>query len=378
MVSSELSPECGDAPAKPGLEQDGGRCAPDCQEVSDAKQQPLKIAVVSFYLPPTDRIGASYQMHSLANAYSRSGHRVTIFSSRCEKPNDALYELVSLPCGQRNRTFRFGWELSKQDFSRFDLLHSGGDAWWALGKTKPYHICTYHGSCFAEALHIKGFRNRLRMLVLGTMELVCAPIADRHVAVSENTRKYLPFIREVIGNGIDLKTLIPGNCKSNVPSILFVGTMGYRKRGSALLEIFQREIRARIPTAELWIVREPERVEGTGVKWFGPVSYEALVKLYQEAWVFCLPSSYEGFGVPYIESMACGTAVMATPNAGALEVLQGGRFGCIAELCDLGEALIALLLDPDRRVALEREGLERAKDFAWTRIANEYLAQVSD
>lgn len=49
-----------------------------------------------------------------------------------------------------------------------------------------------------------------------------------------------------------------------------------------------------------------------GVRVLGKVSLERLTEFYRRAWLFCLPSSYEGFGVPYIEAMASGTAVVAT------------------------------------------------------------------
>ena len=56
-----------------------------------------------------------------------------------------------------------------------------------------------------------------------------------------------------------------------------------------------------------------------------------LAALLAEAWVFCYPSIYEGFGIPYIEAMAAGTAIVTSPNAGAGEVLKNGRYGIICD-----------------------------------------------
>src|SRR5581483_8941283 len=123
-----------------------------------------------------------------------------------------------------------------------------------------------------------------------------------------------------------------------------VGTYKNRKRGHLLMEAFTRQIRPAVPEAELWMVCS-DAPAAPGVTVHGRVSEKELAELYSRAWVFCLPSSYEGFGVPYIEAMASGTPVVATPNPGSLEVLDGGRCGVIVDPDELGDALIALLRD---------------------------------
>lgn len=336
----------------------------------------MNIAMASYYLPPLDRIGAGYMSHYLANAFVRAGHHVTMFSAPREKAEDALYDLRPVEVGRRNRILRFSWNLRGIDYTGFDLLLTGGDVCWLVGKKRPFHTVTYHGSCLAEALNSPNLKSRLRMLTLSLLEYITCMVADRKVCVSYNTRKYIPFAREVIWNGVDRDIFLPGPVKSDAPSILFVGTMGYRKRGAELLRIFQERVRTILPDAELWIVREEQPVVAPGVKWFGPVPLDQLVDLYQRAWVFCLPSSYEGFGVPYIEAMACGTAVVATPNVGAMEVLDRGRYGRVADLPELGDALLALLKDDAARAAAVQKGLERAQEFDWSRIVEAYTAPV--
>jgi glycosyltransferase involved in cell wall biosynthesis len=118
--------------------------------------------------------------------------------------------------------------------------------------------------------------------------------------------------------------------------------------------VFERDVRNAIPNCELWMVCEdaPDTLHSAGIRLLGRVSDEELAKLYGRAWVFCLPSTYEGFGIPYVEAMASGCPVVATPNSGALEVTLNGALGVLADDDRLGEALVEILRSP-----LERERL---------------------
>src|SRR5260370_3939042 len=115
------------------------------------------------------------------------------------------------------------------------------------------------------------------------------------VAVSRHTCKFCPARAEVIGNGIRTEQYQGEPIKSSKQSILFVGETKSRKRGDLLQSIFSREIKDQIRDAELWMV-SPDVVEGDGVRWFRNIDDVELANLYRAAWVFCLPSSYEGFG----------------------------------------------------------------------------------
>ena len=296
---------------------------------------------------------------------------MTVFSQTgaCE---GSLYETVVVPSGRRLRTFRFAWNLRGVDFSGFDVLNAHGDDWFLWGRRRPRHVHTYHGSCLAETLRARGLTNRLRMAALAVCETQSTLLAEVRVAVSENTRRYVPRIDRVIPCGVDTETFRPGERKSERPSILFVGVLDSRKRGRMLLETFREQVRPAVPDAELWIVRDPGPVTDDGVRCFGTVDLETLAELYRRAWVFCLPSTYEGFGVPYVEAMASGTPVVASPNPGALEVTRGGRDGVVAPDGELGRTLVELLSDEGRRRELAQKGLERSRDFSWGRICGMY------
>jgi glycosyltransferase involved in cell wall biosynthesis len=278
-----------------------------------------------------------------------------------------------VPSGRRLRTFGFAWSLRQYDFSKFDVLHAHGDGWFLWGCKRPRHIHTFHGSCFAEMLHAKGFKEKLRMGALAACEYSTCLLADELVAVSTSTLQHIPFVKKVIPNGVDLDAFKPTDMKSAKPSLLFVGTMHGRKRGAMLLDIFRNHIHPKLPEAEFWAVCE-ERVAGDGVRWFGRVSAEKLTELYRSAWVFCLPSSYEGFGVPYIEAMASGTPVVATYNLGAKEVTREGKYGLLAHEDELAGKLLEVMTSASLREELRAAGLKRARDFAWNRVCQPYEA----
>jgi glycosyltransferase involved in cell wall biosynthesis len=210
------------------------------------------------------------------------------------------------------------------------------------------------------------------MTLLGLGELVSTVTADQVVAVSRNTYRWVPWVQAVIPNGIDTDRFIPGE-RSGKPSVLFVGSYHWRKRGKLLADVFEAEVLPRIPEAELWMVC-PDAPPRPAVQVLGRVSDEELVRLYGSAWAFCLPSRYEGFGIPYIEAMAAGTPIIATPNPGALEVTDNGRLGFVVEDDALGSTLIRVLNSPGLRRELAGAALSEVRRYNLTGIAQAYEA----
>jgi len=333
-----------------------------------------RIAMVSLYLPGDSKIGSGWQAHYMANALVGAGHRVTVFSP--DRPGEgALYEHRRVDVGDRLTTFRFAWRLRKAGLEGFDVIHAHGDDYWLWGRKYPPHVRTMHGSCLAEAGHAASLKGKLRMGLLGLSELLATAVADRTACVSRDTCRYYPGVNRVIVNGVDLDAFHPCDPgeKESRPTILFVGTYHNRKRGKLLMEQFERAVRPVVPEARLWMVCG-DAPEAEGVTVLGRVSTPELAELYRKATVFCLPSSYEGFGVPYVEAMASGTPVVSTPNPGAREVLEAGRYGRIVEPSELGESLVALLRDSDERDRLRALGLARAAEYGWDRIVAEYAS----
>jgi len=331
-----------------------------------------RVAMTSFYLPSESKIGVGYQAHALANALVEHGHAVTMFSP-CVESAGAAYEHVHVPVTGPNRTFRWARRVAELDLSDFDVLHAHGDDYY-LFRSPVGHVRTVYGSCFAEAIHIRGARERLRMALLGLGEVGGSLLADRAVGISANTRRWYPWIRTTIPCGVSVERFHPSGTREPDPTILFVGTYGWRKRGALLMERFAAVVRPAMPRARLWMVCEdaPRAPGVPGVEVLGRLTDDELADRYRRAWVFCLPSTYEGFGVPYIEALASGTPVVASPNPGAREVLDAGEYGLLVEDDELGPALVGLLTSAEQRADLSARGVARANSYSWDVIAGRY------
>jgi glycosyltransferase involved in cell wall biosynthesis len=313
-------------------------------------------------------------MHVLAAALAHRGNHVTTYA--LNPPREAAgydYRPIPVPDALRGCTrtalYLTPWWVSRIRFDSFDVVHAHGDDHFI--RTRRPVVRTFYGAARAEASYSTTLRHRLYHMSMVPFELVSERRATEVVAISRITQQYLTRQAVLIPCGYDPRIFFPAGVKSAHPSILFVGDLDTRKRGHLLLEVFARVVRAAIPIAELWMVTT-DSVAAPGVRSLGRVSTPALADLYRQAWVFCLPSLYEGFGVPYIEAMACGTPVVATPNGGAEDVLEGGRSGRIVEDGQLGPELVRLLTDGDARNALAASGLARAKEYEIARIAERY------
>jgi glycosyltransferase involved in cell wall biosynthesis len=126
--------------------------------------------------------------------------------------------------------------------------------------------------------------------------------------------------------------------------------------------------------ASRWNAAEVENVVLTG---FVPTA--DLAKLYRGAHVFLMGSKYEGFGLPLLEAMSCGCAVVCS-NAGSLAEVAGAG----AVLVDpddaetMGQAVARLLCDPSERLRQQAGARKRAADFSWEKAARQTVSVYAE
>ncbi len=170
--------------------------------------------------------------------------------------------------------------------------------------------------------------------------------------------------------------------------ILFVGTLEPRKNVTTLLRAFamlrsdraQDELKLVVAGGRGWGSEDFSATTaalglGDHVRFTGFVDDDDLPALYRGAALFVYPSLYEGFGLPVLEAMACGTPVI-TSNRSSLPEVAGDA----ALLVDptqpeaLAAAMTSLLQDGEQRQALCARGLVRAREFTWDAVAEKTLA----
>lgn len=339
----------------------------------------MKIALFHTTLPEPGRKpgGVEVAVHRLANELARNEKDQVTVLSLTPKPADAEYahrQLFSswptLRDNQLLRLFVLPLLLNKVRLSAFDVVHLHGDDWFIVSRPAAT-VRTMHGSALYEARTATSWKRKLSQYLVYPLEQLAVKWATRSLAIGPRTAEIYK-IPDLANNGVNLDRFFPAE-KSPHPQVLYVGTWEGRKRGQFMFDQFVNHVLPECPEAELIMVcdHQPQHAQVRNVHF---PDDETLAGLYRTAWVFAYPSVYEGFGIPYIEAMASGTAVLCSPNDGAEYVLESGTFGRMVTDDLFASSLTSLLKNADEREALVKKGLERAQTFSWKAVAAQHRA----
>lgn len=190
----------------------------------------------------------------------------------------------------------------------------------------------------------------------------CRPVADRLGLPS----RYVLYL-----GGFDRR--------KNVPTLLRAMARARRR-----LEGVRLVVGGRLPERDTPFLPDPRRIARElgiedAVQFLGHVAEEDKPALYAGALAFAFPSRYEGFGLPPLEAISCGTPAIVGRGSSLEEVVGPGGIGVSGEDAEaLAEALVMLATDDRRRVELARAGLRHAARFSWERTARETLQAYRD
>ena len=174
------------------------------------------------------------------------------------------------------------------------------------------------------------------------------------------------------------------------PYVLFVGRVEPKKNLRRIAEAFFAATIVRKLPHELVLAGPAARTKGLDklirhlgiehrVKRLGYVPDEKLPALYAAADLLLFPSEVEGFGLPVLEAMACGTPCVISRDEALRELAAGAAVSVNAgSLERLREAVERVLLDPEKAAELRGKGIARAREFTWERTVDLTLAAYEE
>jgi len=230
---------------------------------------------------------------------------------------------------------------------RADVFHAPH---YVVPFTKLPTVVTIH-----DLIHLK-LRNPIKRAYARTMMRRAA----RHtvVTVTEAMRREIEAtlgVRDVIvtPNGVDAHFTPAGEgAGAPLSYVLFVGNAKPHKNSRAAIEAAK-------------LANVPIVLAGEGFEWF-----DDLAPLYRGAIALVMPSIEEGFGLPALEAMACGTPVITSHHAALVEVTNDAALHVDAHDVDgIASAITRIASDASLRAQLASRGIERARDFTWRRCA---------
>ena len=328
------------------------------------------LAPVWFPVPPTGYGGIEWVVAVLADGLVEAGHDVTLFASGDSRTAARLVSVYERAPSERIGTSLTELRHALTCFVRageFDVVndHSGLPAAALAGTVATPVVHTVHGPLDGEA---------------GVVYGQVASVAPRLglISLSLNQRRPRPDLPWLANcpNAIDLEhyPFDPGRGDY----LLFLGRLSVEKGAHRAIEAARR---VGLPLKLAGKMREPLEREyfeahvrpnlGRGIEYLGEVTHEEKVALLQGARATIFPVSWEEpFGLVMVESMACGTPVVATRRGAVPEVIEHGRSGLIVndEAALAGAILEVGRIDPRecRRAAEER--------FAPARMVRDYVA----
>ena len=343
--------------------------------------------------------GVTISVETLRRGLEASGHEAWVFGPRLTGTEDASVKVVRYPSIPVATYPEFALAVP---YSRrierlvsalaFDVIHAhhpfllGPAARRLARRTRRPLIFTYH-TRYEKYAHYVPLPLRLVQAAALRISAGFAAQADAVLAPSAVIRDELHArgVRTpiaVVPTGVDLERFRPGDRETarrslgvgqGEPLVLYVGRLDREKSVDRVLGAFER-VASTLPAARLVLVgqgTEAERLRRTAaslpvaerIRFLGLRPHDSLAECYQAADVFLFASETETQGLVLAEAAACGLPAVAVDAPGCDEVVRDGDTGILTkgDPAALAEAVIGLLLDPERRRAMARRAREVAE-----------------
>lgn len=287
--------------------------------------------------------------------------------------------------------------LKRKDLQKFDLIHNPAQ-YPVSPKINKKYIITIHD--LIPILYPEYVGNiyslQAKLFYPIAMKSASKIITDSYHTKKDIIKLYrIPDKKiEVIYPGVsdhfspasnEEKLRVRNKFNLNIPFILFIGAIEPKKNLELLLKAFylcQKEksnLHLVIAGKKAWkyqtVFAQIEQLNlGEKIRFLDFIPYEDLPALYSSAEVFVFPSRYEGFGLPPLEAMKCGTPVI-TSNISSLPEIVGeeGMMVSPDDHEELAESILKILSDQQLRSELSSYGLKRAALFSWRNTGQKTL-----
>jgi len=365
----------------------------------------MKIALVSpydFAFPG----GVINHISALEQQFTKMGHKVKVIAPASEAASNVNSKLIPIgrprpipTSGSIARVTISPWLSSRikhvLEEEKFDIIHLHEPFMPMLCTTvlrlsKTVNIGTFHASSVKSWHELMGY-NFGRPLSTMLLRRWCQKLNGR-IAVSkpamEYVSKYFAGDYNIIPNGIDIERFSPDvspfdEFHDGKVNILFVGRLEKRKGLNYLLKAYKR-VKQEIPESRLIVVGPGTRLRRKyekqvkhdrlkDVVFVGYASQDDLPRYYKTADIFCAPATgWESFGIVLLEAMAVGTPVVASNIEGYASVVTHRVEGLLVPPKDeemLAQALISLISDESLRRQIGNNGILKAQEYSWERVA---------
>ncbi|HEX6287604.1 MAG TPA: glycosyltransferase family 4 protein [Herpetosiphonaceae bacterium] len=308
-------------------------------------------------------------------------------------PKDRWREATYKSIWSFHRRSRTAQDLARVYRDRADVIFQHGTIFSAAGTTHDLPIVAYCDFTYRLAQREDPWRDPFSSSAQSERWNALETLAVRQAAFVLTRSAYVrrsmiddygipPERVAAVGGGINFETLPQPQPLTDAPRILFIGTSFERKGGAQLVAAF-RQVRERVPDAELWLVTHKE-ISGPGIRRIAPTrDRAAITALYRAAGVFAMPSRCETWGDVFLEAMAHGLPCIGTTNDAMPEIIEHGATGYVVAPDDvpgLAGHLERLLTSPALRRQMGAQGRERVLTvFTWEHVVRRmvpYLEQA--